>query len=106
MAVPANTTYPITVLPFVRDRIPDADWPHGRAFWVVNPTGHPVMDSDLGHALAARALDYMRRDDCTPLLGWVVRDMVRNGRCGAVEIGFLHVFAKLALSAVSVEGRA
>jgi hypothetical protein len=39
----------------------------------------------------------MRSDDFTPLLGWIVRDMIERGRFGGVEVGFMAAISSAAI---------
>lgn len=77
-------------LPFVVDREPTPDNGARRMFWRDANTEDRIADELLGGAWARRFLDYRSCDPGgTPLLPWIVRDMMRVGAHGGVEIGFL-----------------
>ncbi len=77
-------------LPFVVDRELTPDNGARRAFWRDANSGDGIADELLGGAWARHFLDYRRRDPFdSPLLAWIVRDMMSLGVHGRVEIGFL-----------------
>lgn len=73
-------------LPFVQDLSNDT-----RSFWVVNPCGDYSLDCALGRQYAYQTLEYIRKNDMTPLLFWIVRDMPKNH--SGIEVAFCEVFS-------------
>jgi hypothetical protein len=74
------------LLPFVQD-LPDGTC----SFWVVTPCGDYSLDCALGRQYAYQALEYIRNNDMTPLLFWIVRDMPKNH--SGIEVAFCEVFS-------------
>jgi hypothetical protein len=76
-------------LPFVQDS------PEGmRSHWVVNPSGDYSLDCDLGRQYAYQTLEYMRTNDMTPLLFWIVRDMPKS--YSGIEVTFFATISHAA----------
>ena len=108
----AGATSPITQLPFV------CDTPEGekrrRNFWCATPladySANPknyTADCETGQSHGLAALRYMRDNDCSPLLGWIVSSMIRQ-ECGngspdsdGVVIGFCSTIATAAAAGSS-----
>lgn len=56
-------------------------------------TGDWGKDNQRGRELALRTIDHMMTNDMPGYLGLVVKDMIRAGRYGGIEVGFCHVLA-------------
>ena len=90
---------PIDSLPFVsqgplphrgKDQLP-------RCFWHnVASTGDYTKDNELGAQYAYLALQAIKDDDFTPLLGWIALDMIRTRCPDAIAIGFFQIIADAA----------
>ncbi|WP_372072759.1 hypothetical protein P7L75_11185 [Tistrella mobilis] len=96
--IPAPALVDGVNLPFVRQvRVsdPDSDWETLCCWWEVRRTGDADTDEVLGHGLAEAALRHAREKG-PRFLSFVVEDMVRAGRWGALEEAFLdHVMGRL-----------
>lgn len=96
-AMPSSEDLPCTAsLPFVRRATPEeiSDGSFPLIFWNVDPSGDYNADFETGSSYARSALSYMVSKSFTPLLGWVVSDMMRVKRDhSGVEIGFMNYFA-------------
>jgi hypothetical protein len=90
---------PTAALSFVRDDAPWSKHDKKRCFWRVLRTGDYGLDCKLGESLGREALDHMHKHDMPFLLNWIVGDMIRAGRFGGVEVGFLSIFSHAALGA-------
>ena len=98
-------TNSVARLPFVCDTPEDKERP--RHFWCVRPSGGYVADCATGASYGLAALRHMRDIELTPLLGWVVSDMIQqkrgNGSPGlspdGLVIGFCSVIAAVAVAA-------
>ena len=79
-------------LPFiVADREPPPGTLGRRGFWRDANTGNYGADNETGFAWALRLREYYARNPGTsPLLTFIVRDMMSLGKIGGVEIGFLE----------------
>ena len=82
----------VTALPFVAY---DAT---GVQFWVTEPTGHDATDIDRGELYARLAIDATKKMGEPMLLAMILRDMVRCGRFGELEAGFLMMVSSAARS--------
>jgi hypothetical protein len=77
-------------------------------FWHVEPTGEFARDRALGHGYAWEAMDmalgyrHAHQEPPEGLIVHVVADMVRHGRWGDVEWGFVHMLAGLATMPVRI----
>jgi hypothetical protein len=99
------STHPLL---FVKD-LPEPG-PDGRrrVFWAPPCAGLDyVAACDFGEDLALDAIQYMRAQDLAPLLGWSVIDMPAwadlDDAGKGVMVGFLSVFARLAMAAATPE---
>lgn len=86
------TTACIIDLPFVSSQ-------NGRPInlWVTPETGEYSLDTAFGRQCADAVLDYMAQSENPTILGKIVRDMILGGRYGAVEVGFIHRIAEVAV---------
>jgi hypothetical protein len=97
MTTTSRSATPIDSLPFVsqfphphrgKDRRP-------RCFWHnVASTGDYTKDNELGAQYAYLALQAIKDDDFTPLLGWIALDMIRTKCPDGIAIGFFHIVAQ------------
>ena len=99
---PAAVAPDFTTLPFVRDLASPLPDGRTRTFWAPEVAGLEfIAQCDLGEELALQAVEVMAADAglSTALLGWAVGDMDRSRRAPdrGVQIGFLDVFAVLAI---------
>jgi hypothetical protein len=86
-----EATDPVLQLPFV------APQPDGTChYWAVTPNGHYETDLKLGEFFGVFLLGMARHWQRPELIGFVLADMVRGGRLGALEIGFLSVVCSAA----------
>ena len=85
------------LLPFVAP-LPPAERTEARSwnFWQAPATGNDVADYAAGRRYAEILLYHLRNEANFGLLGWAVRDMMRQGSFGPVEIGFLGRIARAA----------
>lgn len=67
-------------LPFVR----------GASMWSVVETGNWSADNREGGRFAGDLILLLQEGRHAPLLGHSVREMVRRGHFGAIEVGFFH----------------
>jgi len=90
----------LRALPFVAidDATGEAD------LWNVKESGYSDIDNRAGEAMAADCLDYIRSADLPPFLGWVVAAMIRKGRFGPVECGFLHGISVCSMIGAPIAG--
>lgn len=65
----------------------------GRTFWTARPSGDYARDVADGAQRGQTFLLQLRGTGETHMLGWIVRDMIRAGRFGGQEIGFLEAIA-------------
>ena len=61
-------------------------------FWTAAPNGEWAQDVKQGQALGAAYLAALN-DGTAPPLGWVLRDMIRQGQYTGVEAGFAYAIA-------------
>ena len=97
-------TSAIARLPFVCDTPEDSDRP--RLFWCARPSGDYGADCATGVSYGLAALRHMRDENFTPLLGWIVSDMISqengNGSLDLTHNGLVTGFcAAIAASAVA-----
>lgn len=79
----------ICELPFVSDK----------DLWSVCETGNWSADNRQGAEHGKRLVSFLRENPArAPMLGNVLRDMVRKGNFGAVEVGFSHYLAAILAS--------
>jgi|GEM_PF-5389238 len=76
---------PIQFLPFVRSRKKQ----RGRDFWHAPSTGDDARDRALGAGMAQSALTFIARNPKFDLLSLIIHSMVKHGRYGGIEFGFL-----------------
>src|SRR5262249_25701769 len=75
---------------------------HGsRSFWAVETTGGVQSDCELGRQYANAAVDYMRSEKFSPLLGHIVAGMAQDpryteGNDKMIMVGFMGEIARLA----------
>ena len=96
----------VTILPFVKDLERAGA---RRSFWAPSCDGLGYLEAvELGEELALEAVRYMRVESFKGLLAWAVFDMPRrpNDAQKGAMVGFLYVFAELALTAASPKGLA
>lgn len=63
----------------------------GPNIWAVQETGDWGDDNRAGARYAGELICHLRRNGRhKPLLGHIVRELVRRGKYGAIEIGFFH----------------
>jgi hypothetical protein len=90
----------VQLLPFVRDLSADEQRrekaPRRRDFWSVQATHEGRLGWALGAGLAGECVRYMCHHGNVQLLGWVIQDMIRKGRFGPIETGFLAEIGRLA----------
>lgn len=66
----------------------------GADMWAVAPTGDWAEDNRTGSKYAGQIIKYIQDDHHRlPLLGHILREMVRKARFGAIEVGFSHRIA-------------
>ena len=95
----------VTQLPFVCDTPENRHKP--RCFWSATPSGDIGADCRTGTLYALAALRYMRDAEFTPLLGWIISDMIAQNHghdspeieYDGLVIGFCQVIANVAVSA-------
>jgi hypothetical protein len=89
---------PIDSLPFVNQRAHRGKDKLPRCFWHnVASTGDIEKDQDLGAQYAYLALQAIKDDDFTPLLGWIALGMI-EARCpDHITIGFFQTIAEAAM---------
>ena len=92
-----RATVPAHRLPFVAP-LPPAERRDGRTwnFWHAPATGNDIADYAAGRRHADLLLYLLRDEGDHGLLGWAVRDMIRAGTFGPVEIAFLGRIARAA----------
>jgi len=81
----------LTQLPFY-----DANYAPA-CFWRVNPSDDYIQDCKLGQDYATAALDFILEHNFTPLLGWIVKDMIILDNYAGIEAGF---FSKISETAI------
>jgi hypothetical protein len=94
----------LLALPFVKD---DPEWtPESergpRDFWAVETTGDAWQDWTLGEEYAKIVLDYMTKEQFSPLLGYIVDAMILKGELlgapsGRIIVGFMEEMARCAM---------
>lgn len=86
----------VELLPFIKDQQENRRKP--RCFWHVSPHSNDfLLQMEQGELYAIQTLRSMKKENFSPLLGWCVLDMPRYGQHTGVEIGFLSVFAEMAM---------
>jgi hypothetical protein len=89
---------PYASLPFVGPRKGPLKNQRPRDFWCdVHSTGDTLQDEELGARLARLALQAMKAENFSPLLGWIVLDMIRHKCPDQIAIGFFHTIAGVCL---------
>ena len=78
---------PISSLPFVQ---------YPGKYWVVEATGDYYADNQRGVEYAHAAISAMSQVRFTPLLGWIIADMIKSGDCNGVVIGFMQAISEIA----------
>lgn len=73
------------LFPFISSGGPDG---RPRHFWCVKEPKSWIEANALGELYADMVIDHMKFHNLEPLLGWVMCDMIAEGRWGGVEIGF------------------
>lgn len=63
----------------------------GTPFWDIDPTGDAPADLHLGLVCGELALAAAKEFDSPLTIATIMRDMVRGGRFGMVEAGFVSV---------------
>ncbi|WP_191060999.1 hypothetical protein [Geminicoccus harenae] len=90
----------IAALPFVADRTPEElrrdKTLSPRDFWSIKRTDDWALDFTLGMGLGDHYIEFMTKDPTSPLLGWIVKDMISKGHFGGVECGFLDRISRMA----------
>jgi hypothetical protein len=85
---PTKTRPPLSSLPFYcKNNKPPS-------FWNVKTTEDYEKDCMLGSTYANAVLDF----NFNPLLGWIVRDMIKANNFGGIEAGFFSVITMHAAS--------
>lgn len=62
-------------------------------FWAVDEYGHTETDIAVGEYFANMALAIVQRLNCPDLVAVIMADMIRLGRLGGLEAGFLATVA-------------
>ena len=89
---------PIDSLPFVGPRPHRGKDQLRRCFWHnVASTGDYTKDNELGVQYAYLALQAIKDDNFTPLLGWIALDMIRTKCPDGIAIGFFQIIADAAI---------
>lgn len=76
----------------------------GVRFWDVEASADWAADCDVGAEYARLYLGRIKTGETRPLIAWIVADMVRSGKFGGVETGFIQVLGQpsaLAIRAAS-----
>ena len=84
------TGFPIEALPFVRYH-PGEDRP--RTFWTVPATQDYAKQCQIGALYGVLAYHYIAETGFTPLLGWIVRDMILTQTENGYAVGFCSEIA-------------
>lgn len=89
-SAPSDTSRP---LPFTSE---NSD--HTRTFWAVEASDGDdwAEDCAVGTEYGRIYVDRLRSSGPCPPLAWIVRDMIKRGRFGGVEAGFVGVLARAA----------
>ena len=80
---------PISALPFVQ---------YPGKYWVVEATDDYCADNRRGVEYAHAAVSAMSQVQFTPLLGWIIADMIKSGDCNGVVIGFMQAISEIAIA--------
>jgi len=98
---PTDRGQQIETMPFTSSGKSDDGSTMLRSFWEVAPSGDWADDAEVGAAYGRIYIDHLRSLRPTPLLGHVVRDMIRGGRYTGVEAGFMSTLSFAASSKFS-----
>jgi hypothetical protein len=66
----------------------------GKRFWTVTPSGNWIEDCKLGEEYARLYLERINTGSSTPLMCWIVADMIKAGRYTGVECGFIQAVSR------------
>jgi hypothetical protein len=96
----SRSATPIDSLPFVsqKPRLHRGKDKLRRCFWHnVASTGDYTKDTELGMQYAYLALQAIKDDNFTPLLGWIALGMIREKCPDGIAIGFFGIIAQAAI---------
>ena len=77
----------IDALPFVLVNKPKGT---GRCHWSVKPSGDYCKDYEQGQEWARLVVPLLRYNFGSPLLSWIVEDMIKAGERNGLTIGFVR----------------
>jgi hypothetical protein len=110
----SKAPHPYQLLSFVRtfdkkkDKAALQKWGSAIDYWHTTPTGDFKRDRAMGHGFAWEALDmgvsyrHAHNDPPEAILRLIMGDMIRHGRWGDVEWGFINMLAGLATMPVRI----
>ena len=70
----------------------------GRRYWSVQASGNWAADCHLGAEYARIFVERTKAIEARPMLCWIVRDMIAEGRFSGVEAGFIQTLGRLYLA--------